>query len=46
MFDGSPRIYRGSEYKIELLERAKPNHAKLLPIPKIHKETVKTEVNR
>ena len=28
------------------LEGAKPYHAKPFPIPKIHKETLKTQVNR
>ena len=37
--------YIGSEYKIELLGGAKPYHTKPLLIPKIHKETQKTEVN-
>ena len=36
----------GSEYKIELLEGARPHHNKSFPISKIHKETLKTEVNR
>ena len=42
MFDG----YTGSEYKIELSEGAKPYHAKPFPIPKIHEEIPKIEVNR
>ena len=46
MFDGTLDNCIGSEYKIELLEGAKPYHAKPFPIPKIHKETLKTEVNR
>ena len=41
MLDGILGNYTGSEHKIELLEGAKP-----FPIPKIHKETLKTEVNR
>ena len=41
MFDGTLGNYTGSEYKIELLEGAKPHHAKLYPIPKVHKETLK-----
>ena len=45
MFDGTLGNYKGSEYKIELLEGAKPYHAKPFPIPKIHKETLKSEVN-
>ena len=45
MFDGSLCNYTGSEYKIELLEGAKPNYTKHFPIPKIHKESLKIEVN-
>ena len=41
MFDGT----LGSEYKIELLEGAQPYHAKPFPVPKVHGETPKTEVN-
>ena len=44
-FDGTLGDYTGLEYKIELLEGARPYHAKPFPIPKIHKETLKTEVN-
>ena len=46
MFDGTLGNYAGSEYKIKLLEGAKPHHAKPFPIPKIHKEILKTEVIR
>ena len=44
MFNGALGNYSGSEYRIELLEGAKPYHAKPFPIPKIHEET--TGVNR
>ena len=43
MFDCTLGNYTGSECKIELLEGAKPYHAKPFPMPKIHKETLKTE---
>ena len=46
MFDGTLGNYTGTEYKIELLEGAKPYHAKPFPIPKVHEETLKNEVNR
>ena len=46
MLDGILGDCTGSEYKIELLEGAKPYHAKPFPIPKIHEETLKTEVNK
>ena len=42
MFDGTLGNYTGSEYKVEILEGAKPYHAKPFPIP----DTLKTEVNR
>ena len=46
MFDSSLGNYVRSKYKIDLLEGANSNHAKLSPIPKIYEETLKTEVNR
>ena len=46
MSGGTLGNYTGSEYKIELLERAKPYNAKPFPVPKIHEEPLKTEVNR
>ena len=46
MFDGTLDNYTSSEYKIEFLEGAKPYHTKTFPIPKIHEETLKSEVNR
>ena len=46
MFDGTLGNYTGPEYKIELLEGVKPYHAKPFPIPKLHKEIPRTEVNR
>ena len=46
MFDGILGNYTSTEYKIELLEGAQPYHDKPYPIPKVHEETLKTEVNR
>ena len=46
MFDGSLGNYIGTGYKIDLLEWAQQNYAKPFPIPKLHVETLKTEVNR
>ena len=46
MFDGRWDNYIGLEYKIKLFEGAKPYHAKPFPIPKVHKEILKTEVKR
>ena len=45
-FDAASCNYTGSEYKIELLEGAKPYRANFFPIPKIHKESLETEVKR
>ena len=46
MFDGILGNYTGTEYKVELLEGAQPHHAKSFPIPKVHEETLKIEVDR
>ena len=46
MFDGTLGNYTGTEYESELLEGVKPYHAKPFPIPKVHEETLKTEVDR
>ena len=43
MFDGTLGNHTDTEYKIELLEGAKPYHAKPFPILKVHEETLKTE---
>ena len=44
MLDGSLGNYTSDEYKIEFLKRAQPYHA--FPVPKVHEETLKTEVDR
>jgi len=46
MLDGTLRNYSGSDYKIELKDDVKPFHARLVPIPRIHEETLKKEVER
>ena len=46
MFDGALGNYTGLEYKFELFAGAKPYYAKHFPIPNIHKESLKTEINR
>ena len=43
MFDSTLGNYTGTEY---IIDGAKAYHSKPFPIPKIHKETLKTEVNR
>ena len=46
MFDGTLGSYNGPDYKIELKEEIKPYHAKPFPIPRVHEETLKREVER
>ena len=46
MFDGTLGSYTCTEYKNELLKGAHLYDAKSFPIPKVHEETLKTEVNR
>ena len=46
MFDGTLGTYTGSDYKIELKDGIKPYHAKPFPIPRIHEETLRKEVER
>ena len=46
MFDGTLDKYTGSDYTVELKEDAKLHHAKPFPIPKIHRPTLKKEVDR
>jgi transposase InsO family protein len=46
MLDGTLGNYTGSDYKIELKDNVKPYHARPFPIPRIHEETLKKEVER
>ncbi len=46
LFDGTVGTWNGTECKIELKEGAKPYHARAYPIPKIHTQTLKMEVER
>ena len=46
MFDGTLGTYTGSTYRIDLKKDAKPYHARPFPIPRIHEETLKKEVER
>ena len=46
MFDGTLGSYTCTEYKIEFVEGAHLYHVKPFPIPKVHEETLKTELNR
>jgi len=46
LFDGTLGQWAGTQYDIELLPDAKPYHAKAFPIPKVHMNTLKLEVDR
>ena len=39
-------MWKGSQVKLELKDRAKPYHAKAFPIPRVHMNTLKLEVDR
>ena len=46
LFDGTLGTWNDEEYQIELKPDAKPYHARAYPIPKMHKVTLKLEVQR
>ena len=46
LFDGKLGHWQGDTYDIDLKEDAKPYHAKAFPIPYVHLETLKAEVER
>jgi hypothetical protein len=46
MFDGTLGDFETSEVKFNLKEDAKPYHAKAFPVPKIHHDTLKHEIER
>jgi hypothetical protein len=46
LFDGTLGSWNGEPYEIELKDDAKPYHAKAFPIPRIHVDTLKKEVDR
>ena len=46
LFDGILGKWKGSLVELQLTENAKPYHAKAFPIPKIHMNTLKLEVER
>jgi hypothetical protein len=46
LFDGSLGNWEGEEYNIELKPDATPYHAKAIPIPKVHLDTLRQEVER
>ena len=46
LFNGELGQWDMDDYKIDLIEGAKPYHAKAFPIPRVHLETLKAEVQR
>ena len=46
MFDGTLGTWEGSDYNIELKPDAQPYHARAFPIPRVHLETLKMEIER
>ena len=46
MFDSTQENYTSIDYKIELPERAQLYHNEVFPIPKVHEETIKIEIDR
>ena len=46
LFDGTLGKWRMEDYDVELLPDAKPYHAKAYPIPRVHVNTLKMEVER
>jgi hypothetical protein len=46
LFDGTLGKWTGSPYDIELKEGAQPYHAKPFPIPRVHVDTLRVEVER
>ena len=46
LFDGTLGKWQMEDYDVELLPDAKPYHAKAYPIPKVHTNTLKMEVER
>ena len=46
LFDGTLGQWNGEPYEIDLQPDAKPYHAKAFPIPRVHMETLKLEVQR
>jgi hypothetical protein len=46
LFDGTLGYWKNEQYNIELQPNAKPYLARAYPIPKIHEQTLHTEVDR
>ena len=46
LFDGTLGRWKSDPYEIQLKEGVQPHHAKAFPIPKIHEQTLRDEVQR
>ena len=46
LFDGTLGTWRSTPYAIQLRENVQPYHAKPFPIPRIHEQTLKVELQR
>jgi hypothetical protein len=46
LFDGTLGYWKGEDYDIELRSDATPYHARPFPIPRIHEQTLRQEVER
>ena len=46
LFDGSLGKWKGSQVQLQLKQGVKPYHAKAFPIPRVHLNTLKLEVER
>ena len=46
LFDGTLGKWTHDDYRLELKEGAKPYHARAFPVPRVHYETLKKEVER
>ena len=46
LFDGTLGKWKGEPYNVELKEDVKPYHARPFPVPKVHEQTLKMELER
>ncbi len=46
LFDGTLGKWTGTKVKLDLIEGAEPYHARAFPVPRVHMETLKREVER
>ncbi len=46
LFDGTLGKWTGTKVKLDLIDGAEPYHARAFPVPRVHMETLKREVER